>query len=86
MKHLYIFSAASVENIIIDGRKKGYWLDYINVSLDGKNINFNNDSFIAELEQNKEIRLKVKNEIINNFLAYFEDYKEVILDWHNYTK
>lgn len=81
-----VFSAVSVENIIIDGRKKGYWLDYINVSLDGKNINFNNDSFIAELEQNKEIRLKVKNEIINNFLAYFEDYKEVILDWHNSTK
>ncbi|MHC5202184.1 hypothetical protein ACYSNV_08235 [Myroides sp. LJL119] len=45
--------------------------NYINVSLDSKNINFNNDSFIAELEQNREIRVKVKNEIINNFLAYF---------------
>ncbi|WP_286418094.1 hypothetical protein [Myroides odoratimimus] len=60
--------------------------NYINVSLHGKNINFNDDSFIAELEQNKEIRLKVKNEIINNFLPYFEDYKDVILNWYNLNK
>lgn len=78
-----VFSADSVENIITDGLKKGYWLDYKNITLNGENIDFNNDYFVAKLEKNTEMRINAKNEIINNFLAYFEDYKEIILDWYN---
>lgn len=81
-----IFSLASVENIITDGRKNGHWLDYKNITLNGQNIDFNNDYFVAELEKNKEMRINAKNEIIKEFLIYFEDYREVILDWYNSTK